>query len=85
MTLLCAIPIPTPSIPHLFLSMGIVDFVVGTRNQKREREQEQEQVDFVEIGRLIRREAEYITMECEIEVKIESKYGLSEPILIPKN
>lgn len=48
------------------------------------RDQDQDQADFVEIGRLMRREATYLSMECEMEEKIESKYGTSSPIAIPK-
>ena len=78
-TLLCAIPIPSTH-PPLFV-MGIVALVDGTRNQG----QEQERVEFSDIGRLMRRDAvNKIPMEYEIEEKIESKYGTSAPIPIPK-
>jgi hypothetical protein len=46
--------------------------------------EKQEQIDFAEIGRLMRRTRESSHRIDSVPERIESKYGTSAPIPIPK-
>ena len=72
-TLLCAIPIPSRRVPSNVV--GIVGIVVE--------DEKQEQIDFAEIGRLMRRTRESSHRIDSVPERIESKYGTSALIPIP--